>query len=44
MQPPLRFSDMEARDARPAPLLGEHTAQVKAELETAGLLRKRDPS
>jgi len=38
MQPPIRYADAEPFDARYAPLLGEHTEEIKAELRAAGLL------
>jgi crotonobetainyl-CoA:carnitine CoA-transferase CaiB-like acyl-CoA transferase len=39
MQPPIRYSDAPTREPRYAPLLGEHTEEIKAELRAAGRLR-----
>jgi crotonobetainyl-CoA:carnitine CoA-transferase CaiB-like acyl-CoA transferase len=38
MQPPIQFADAPAHEARYAPLLGEHTDEIKAELRAAGRL------
>jgi crotonobetainyl-CoA:carnitine CoA-transferase CaiB-like acyl-CoA transferase len=38
MQPPIRFAGLAQTEARPAPLLGEHTEQVRAELLRDGWL------
>ncbi len=38
MQPPIRYGDAEAFDARYAPRLGEHTEEIKAELRATGRL------
>lgn len=42
MQPPIRFRDLPQVDARHAPLLGEHTEEVRAELVRDGLLAARE--
>jgi crotonobetainyl-CoA:carnitine CoA-transferase CaiB-like acyl-CoA transferase len=38
MQPPIRYGAGTPREARPAPGLGEHTAEIRRELAEAGLL------
>jgi len=38
MQPPIRFADAPYFEAGYAPLLGQHTEEIKAELRAAGLL------
>jgi len=42
MQPPIRYSDAPTREPRYAPLLGEHTEEIKAELRAAGRLREAE--
>lgn len=44
MRPPVRFSDVATGVIRPAPLLGEHSDEVRAELRGAASTDRRRPT